>query len=114
MLSYLKQQNNETPEDKNTGQGTEAENTKDGESKDIISSSNQSAKRSTYFLCILFVIGIGVLFYMIRESSPQKAKGGVSSEDELRQARIDKAIKRFSGTKTEMSQGIDKVLDKFN
>lgn len=112
MLSYLKQQNNELPENENTGQ-TE-ENTEKQDEKTLVSSSSESVKKSTYLLCILFIVGIGVLFYMIRESSPQKAKGSVSSEDEKRQARINQAIERFTGAKTEMSNGIDKVVNEFN
>lgn len=109
MLSYLKQQNNEAFEN-NKGEPNKARQ----DAKSMVSSSNKNAKRSTYFLCLLFIVGIAALFYMIRESSPHRAEGAGTSGAGLRQARIEAAIKKFSGAKVEMSEGIDKVIKKFN
>jgi hypothetical protein len=110
MLSYLKYQNAENEENLAETGNTQSEKPK----QSVLSSSDKSAKRSTYFLCLLFIIGIGLLFYMINESSPQKAQADGVAVVDAEQARIEAAITRFTGAKSKMSEGIDTVVDKFN
>ena len=61
-------------------------------------------------LAVLFIIGMLCLWFMIRKSSPQSVSAAVVDTEEVK---IESAIARITGVKTEMFTGMDEIVKKF-
>ena len=68
------------------------------------------ARNSTVVLAVLFIIGLICLWFMIRESSPQAAS---AATDQTEGARIEAAITRLTGVKSEVFGRMDEIVRKF-
>ena len=61
-------------------------------------------------LGVLFVTGLFCLWFMINSSAPQAASGEVVSGEE---SRIEQAIARLTGVRSEMFNRMDEIVKKF-
>ena len=70
----------------------------------------KNARKSTMLLGVLFVTGLFCLWFMINSSAPQAASGEVVSGEE---SRIEQAIARLTGVRSEMFNRMDEIVKKF-
>jgi preprotein translocase subunit SecG len=116
MLSFLREQGNgELPAQKPDA-GAEAappegaEKTKEQEYLTVAAAGKRSLK-STIVLAVLFIIGLLCLGFMIKKSTPQAAS---AASDPAEQTKIEAAIARLTGVKSEMFSGMDEIVNKFH
>ena len=116
MLSFLREQGNgELPTQKQDA-GTEAiageggEKTHEQEYLTVAAPGKRSLK-STIVLAVLFIIGLLCLGYMIKKSTPSAASAAAS--DPAEETKLEQAITRLTGIKSEMFDGMDKIVNKF-
>jgi preprotein translocase subunit SecG len=89
------------------GSATPAENR---QQEYLTAAKNKNVRKTTYMLAVLFGIGLLCLLFMIRKSAPQAAKADVSADAE---SRIETAIARITGIKSEMFVRMDEIVKKF-
>ena len=116
MLSFLRDQSNaDLP-----GQKPDAANeatTGDGAKKPqeqeflTVAASKKRSRKSTIVLAVLFIIGLLCLGYMIKKSSPQAAS---AAPDKTEETKLEAAIARLTGVKSEMLNGMDEVVTRFH
>ena len=116
MLSFLRDQSNaDLP-----GQKPDAANeatTGDGAKKPqeqeflTVAASKKRSRKSTIVLAVLFIIGFLCLGYMIKKSSPQAAS---AAPDKTEETKLEAAIARLTGVKSEMLNGMDEVVTRFH
>ncbi len=115
MLSFLREQT-----------GTDASSPKDPAPKDpntpaagpdapeqqylTVSSRTRQTRKSTVILAALFAIGILCLFVMIKKSAPKTASAAGNDAEE---ARIESAISKITGVRSEMYDRMDEIVGKF-
>jgi len=75
-----------------------------------VADKDESVRKSTILLAVLFAIGLLCLWFMIKKSTPQKVSAVVTSSEE---AQIEEAITRFGGVKSEMFERMDEIVKKF-
>lgn len=75
-----------------------------------VAAHEKRARKSTILLAILFVAGLLCLGYMIKKSSPKSASGASDSKED---AQLEAAVSRLTGIRAEMSDSMDKVVNKF-
>jgi preprotein translocase subunit SecG len=116
MLSFLRDQSNvdlpgQNPDSANeatTGNGAE----KPQEQEFLtVAASKKRSRKSTIVLAVLFIIGLLCLGYMIKTSSPQAAS---AAPDKTEETKLEAAIARLTGVKSEMFNGMDEVVNKFH
>jgi hypothetical protein len=110
MLSFLHE--NENKNDK--GQTPQApmanDNTPEADQEFLMpASTSKSVKQSTIVLAVLFVVGAGVLFFMIKKTVPAEAAAADTTKD----MQIETAIAKLSGIRSEMYGKLDQIADKF-
>ena len=81
-----------------------------GEEYLSVAARNENVRKSTILLAVLFVTGLLCLWFMIKSSTPQEAAGGVISTEE---SRIEQAIARLTGVRSEMFNRMDEIVKKF-
>jgi hypothetical protein len=119
MLSFLRDQNSDDLPAKQSQAGGEttpddgAKGPQDQEQKylTVAAHHEKRARKSTIFLAILFVGGLLCLGYMIKKSSPKSASGATDSTED---SKLEAAVSKLTGIKAEMSDSMDKVVNKFN
>lgn len=67
-------------------------------------------RRSTVVLAILFIVGLCCLWFMIKKTSPQAAS---AAGDEAGGSKIEAAITRLTGVKSEVFGRMDEIVKKF-
>ncbi len=75
-----------------------------------VAAQGSSVRKGTMLIAILFVVGMVCLWLMIRKSSPQSASAG---QGQTEQAKIEAAITRMTGVKSEMFNRMDEIVNKF-
>ncbi|MHC4638709.1 MAG: hypothetical protein ACYTBV_14605 [Planctomycetota bacterium] len=109
MLSYMKE-----PESPNqTPQGAHDINENNPQQQQeyyTVASRSEVARKTTCLLVILFVVGIAGLWFMIQKSSPSKTSASTMTTEE---AQIEKALSQLTGVKTEISNNMDEIVNKF-
>jgi hypothetical protein len=75
-----------------------------------VASRSEVARKTTCLLVILFVVGIAGLWFMIQKSSPSKTSASTMTTEE---AQIEKALSQLTGVKTEISNNMDEIVNKF-
>lgn len=115
MLSFLRDQNNEdlptqTPQAA-TGEtsGDGAENSQ-GQEFLTVAAPEKRSRKSTILLAVLFIVGLLCLGYMIKKSAPQSASAATDTTEETK---LEAAIARITGVKSEMFNGMDEIVNKF-
>jgi hypothetical protein len=71
---------------------------------------DKKVRKTTVLFVSLFVIGLGVLFFMIRQASPESASAATAGNDETQ---LETAISRITGVRTEMFNRMDQIVNKF-
>ena len=124
MLSFLQDQNSEElPAEKKSNTATGKKVTSSGKkaSSDCADKSQESefltvdshgkqVRKTTKLLAVIFVIGLLCLGFMIIKSSPDAAS---AANDQADQTKVETAIARLTGVKTQMFNRMDEIVDKF-
>jgi len=106
MLSFLKEQSGGDP-------GQQEGQPQDGQVQQeylTVSARGKQNKKSTIALGVLFAAGLVGLWVMIQKSTPE---GVDASEANIEGIKIESAISRITGVKTEMYNRMDEIVDKF-
>lgn len=75
-----------------------------------IAARQRQVRKSTIMLAVLFGIGLLCLWFMIKKSMPQTARGVVVNDEEKQ---IEMALQRLTGVRSEMSNRMDEIVEKF-
>jgi len=75
-----------------------------------VAANSKSLRRSTMLVAALVAIGLVCLFVMIRRSQPQVASATEGKND---QTKIEAAISRLTGVRSEMADRMDVIVKKF-
>lgn len=75
-----------------------------------VASNRQSLRRSTTILAVMVGVGLVCLLLMIRRSQPQAASAAPVAGD---QTKIEAAISRLTGVRSEMADRTDEIIKKF-
>jgi preprotein translocase subunit SecG len=116
MLSFLREQGNvELPAQKKAGASAgkkpdEAADKSQGNEYYTVAANRKKARKSTVFLAVLFIIGLLCLGFMIKKSTPQAASAAAGQTEEMK---IETAIVRLTGVKSEMFSKMDEIVSKF-
>jgi len=73
-----------------------------------ISAQDKNARKSTLLLAVFFGLGVLCLLFMIKKSTPQTASA-MDTED----TQIEVAITRLTGVRSEMFNGLERIVKKF-
>lgn len=115
MLSFMREQ-----EDQNSSGHSSAGTRPKGpgsaggaESQEFltVAANSKSLRRSTMVVTVLVAIGLICLGMMIRKSQPQAASARQTRDDEMK---IEAAISRLTGARSEMVNRMDEIVRKFN
>ncbi len=114
MLSFLQEQgNSDLPTQKSDGSG-HAPDADDGKSPDqgylTVAEHGRRTRKSTAVLAVLFIIGLCCLWFMIKKSTPEAASAGTG---ETEGPKIEEAIARLTGVKSEVFGRMDEIVRKF-
>jgi hypothetical protein len=74
-----------------------------------VATNSKSLRRSTMLVAVLVGIGLVSLLLMIRRSAPQAASARETAGDQ----KIEAAISRLTGGRTEMAGRMDEIVKKF-
>jgi len=116
MLPFLKDQNarNSPAQKPAAANGRTAD---DGSEKPqqqeeylTIATRKKQVRKSTIVLAVLFFIGLLCLWFMIKKSTPQTASATANNTEETK---IETAIARFTGVKSEMFSRMDEIVNRF-
>lgn len=113
MLSFLRDSGfDDLPAEKNAaGKGSGADGSGGGDQDYVEVTTNAGrVRRSTTLLVVLLVGGLGCIWYMMRNTSPQSAGAATDANT----ADIERAIVHITGAKTEMFGKMDDLVGKFN
>jgi hypothetical protein len=76
-----------------------------------VSGRAQHVRNTTIFVVVMFTLGVVSLGMMVKKSRPEAAlAAGVETEE----AKIEAAIGRLTGVRSEMMDRMDEILDKFS
>jgi len=114
MLSFMREQGGESlsggqAAGANQHQGSGPEKEENQEFLTVAVTSH-NLRRSTIFVAVLVIAGLGGLGYMIHKSRPQAAFGKSAGEEEQK---IEVAISRLTGVSSEMVGRMDEIVNKF-
>ena len=117
MLSFLQDQNSEElPAEKKKNAATGKKASSDGADKSqeseflTVESHGKQVRKTTKLLAVIFVIGLVCLGVMIIKSSPNAAS---AAGDQTEQTKVETAIARLTGVKTQMFNRMDEIVNKF-
>jgi hypothetical protein len=74
-----------------------------------VATKRKQVRKTSILLAVLFGIGLLSLWFMIRKSAPETAEAATGTED----AQIEMAITRLTGVRSEISNRMDEVVNKF-
>lgn len=109
MLSYLRDGKEQTPA---------AEDFQDSSQQDGICQENdfltvsghgKKLRQSTIMLIALFVVGAGVVFFMVKKTTPASASAATNDD----QAQLDAALAQLNTMQAEVNTQMDSVVGKF-
>ena len=113
MLAFWQEQKLQsiTSEASNPNPDTECDLPKTAEQEYLtVAAQNNTVRKSTLLLAVLFGIGLCCLWFMIRKSAPEKASAASAHSD---QTQIEMAITRLTGVRSIMFDGLEKIVNKF-
>jgi preprotein translocase subunit SecG len=116
MLSFLRDQSNmdlpgQKPDAANEATRGDGAEKPQGQEFLTVAASKKRSRKSTILLAVLFIIGLLCLGYMIKKSSPQAAS---AAPDKTEETKLEAAIARLTGVKSEMLNGMDEVVNRFH
>ncbi len=114
MLSFMREQEpKNASEHSSSGPGSPGGSAADASGSQeflTVAANSKSLRRSTMLVVVLVGIGLVSLLLMIRRSQPQAASAGEKTGD---QTRIESAITRLTGVRSEMAGRMDEIVKKF-
>jgi preprotein translocase subunit SecG len=115
MLSFLREQGNgdlPTQQSNPAGESTPNNGNEKPQGQEFltVASNKKRARKSTTLLAILFIAGLICLAYMIKKSTPEVAS---ATSDTMEDTELETAISRLTGIKSDMSDNMDTVVNKF-
>jgi len=116
MLSFIREQGNnmDLPMQKQGAAARGASGDGTGKSQEMeyltVAAHKKRAHKSTTLLAVLFIIGLLCLWFMIKKSTPRTASAANFRTEETK---IEAAIARLTGVKSEMFSGMDEIVSKF-
>lgn len=115
MLSFMREPESpnatDRPSPKGGPSGVPTVNVPETQEFLTVAANSKSLRRSTTVVVALVVVGVLGLLVMIRRSQPQAASGAQGPGD---QAKIEAAISRLTGVRSEMADRMGEIVDKFN
>lgn len=109
MLSFLHEQGlDDLPASKSASSSSEGKKPQEQEYLTVATKGKQ-VRKTTMMLGIVFVLGMLCLLFMIKKTTPQTA----SAADINEESKIQEAIVRLTGARTEIFGGMDKIVNKF-
>lgn len=109
MLSFMRENEKQDAVETNTMSDLEA--SEETQERLTVSGHEQRVRQSTVVFAVLFVIGVGALFFMVKKAKPMAA---IASESKTEEAQIEAAITRLTGVSSEMMTHMDEIVDKFH
>jgi hypothetical protein len=115
MLSFMREQgagnSSDHPSAETNPQGAGPAGGPEAQEFLTVAANRKNVRRSTTLVAILVAIGLVCLMFMIRKSQPQAASARQTVSDETK---IDAAIGRLTGVRTEMAGRMDEIIQKFH
>ena len=109
MLSFMRENEKQDAVDANAMSDLE---TSEGTQEFLtVSGHEQRVRQSTIVFSVLFAVGVGALFFMVKKAKPMAA---IASESQTEEAQIEAAITRLTGVSSEMMTHMDEIVDKFH
>lgn len=111
MLSFMREQEPQKASDR-PGAGLNDPSADGSQAQEFltVAANSKSLRRSTMLVAVLVGIGLVCLLLMIRKSQPQAAG---AAEDKGDQTKIEAAITRLTGVRSEMADRMDEIVKKF-
>ena len=115
MLSFLRDQGNgdlpaQQPDAVSETTPSEGAEKPQGQEYLTVAAHEKRTRKSTTLLAILFIMGLLCLGYMIKKSTPKVAS---AASDVTEETQLEAAVSRLTGVKSEMSNSMDKIVNKF-
>lgn len=114
MLSFMREQGAGNPSDHppagTSPQGAPSAAGPEAQEFLTVAANSKNVRRSTVLVAILVAIGLLCLLVMIRKSQPQAASASESASDDTK---IEAAISRLTGVRSEMASRMDEIIQKF-
>lgn len=112
MLSYLKNDQNQIPAASELENGPDVQTESSSEVSEYLSCAQRgkTVKQGTIVLVLLFAVGAGSIWWMIKKSSPATAQA--ASDESAMQ--IEKVLAQLSSYQTEANGQMDSVLRRFH
>jgi len=113
MLSFMRESDPQNASDRPApGPGPQNPSPEGPEAQEYltVAANSKSLRRSTRLVAVLVGIGLVCLFLMIRRSQPQAASATEGKND---QTKIEAAISRLTGVRSEMAGRMDEIVQKF-
>ncbi len=114
MLSFMREQESPKASDRSSAgadpRNRPAEESPEAQEYLTVAANRQNLRRSTTLVAILVGIGLVCLLVMIRRSQPQVASATPGPGD---QTKIEAAISRLTGVRSEMVDRADEIVKKF-
>lgn len=106
MLSFLKE---------NEAEAKQPDNDNKAEDSQYLTakSRDKSVRYTTYLLSALFGIGLVILVVMIKKTGPAAASASTEQGVENEAVKIEKAVARLTGIRTEMFSRMEEIIEKF-
>jgi hypothetical protein len=76
-----------------------------------VSGRAQHVRNTTIFVVVMFILGVVTLGMMVKKSRPEMANAATTDTEE---AKIEAAITRLTGVRSEMMDRMDNILEKFS
>ncbi len=114
MLSFMREQESPKASDRSStgpeAPGTPAGGASEAQEYLTVAANSKNLRRSTMLVAILVAIGLVCLLVMIRRSQPEAASATEGKGD---QTKIEAAISRLTGVRSEMVDRADEIVKKF-
>lgn len=114
MLKFLKEDAGAIDRKPNNSSAGDIDASGEGKSQEegylTITPKDKSIKRGTILLAVVFGVGLVSLLVMIRKTSPSAVTAEILSEE----ARIETAISKLTGIKTQFLNRMDQIVKKFH
>jgi len=112
MLSFMRDQQAEDLVGAGLASSTDPASPSHNENMEFLSVSGRkkNVQRSTLYVITLFGVGVVCLLLMVKKSKPAAAGAAENVEEE---ARIEVAISRLTGARSEMVDSMDHIVNKF-
>ena len=111
MLSFMREQEPQNASDRPAGGPDAPASDLSGPQEYLtVAANSKSLRRSTTLVAVLVAVGLLCLMMMIRRSQPQAASAAPAAGD---QTKIEAAIGRITGVRSEMAGRMDEIVNKF-